>query len=127
MRENNNQNSKRLLIVDSDQEISTLLISYFNEQGIDAKAVSDSDELGVIIEHHRPQVLLVDYTPVLANSQILWRRIKTNPESSNLPLVVYSTTPQIKLLEKQLGCSKIIPKPFDLYSLQDSIMNCFAE
>ncbi len=122
---NSKLSPRKLLIIDPDTEITSVLISFLREKGIAVNSVSQANQLQSVLAAYQPDALLVDYTPVKPGSRQMWSQIKKDPVSAPLPMVVYSTAPRLQQLQKELGCHRILAKPFDLDTLEASILECF--
>ena len=100
--------SNRITRVENGQEALDFLLSEGAFEGI---------------ERPSPLLVLLDLNmPVLDGYQVL-ERMKANPDTKKIPVVVLTTTDDAREVERcyQLGCSVYITKPVDYESFCEAI------
>jgi DNA-binding response OmpR family regulator len=106
--------TKKVLVCDDDEAIAELLVMVLEEAGFNA--ISEINSLNVyrLIEKEQPDLLLLDlWMPVLSGDQVL-KRLKNNPKTSNLPVIVISASIEGKRIATLSGASDFLAKPFDI-------------
>jgi DNA-binding response OmpR family regulator len=109
--------TKKVLICDDDEGIADLLVMVLEEAGFNA--ISEINSLNVyrVIEEEQPDLLLLDlWMPVLSGDQVL-KILKSNPKTSNLPVIVISASMEGKKIATLSGANDFLAKPFDIDQL----------
>lgn len=110
---------KRVLVVDDDDELRETLweaLSYCNFQ---VKLMVDGSRLAEAINIFKPDLILLDYMLPGINGGELCEKIKNDPATSDLPVILMSAYQDV--FEHFHCCSKILYKPFDLDKLLEVI------
>ena len=112
---------KKILICDDDEGILDMLEIVLEGSGYNIVRVKDSLYLFQVIEDERPDLLLLDlWMPVLSGDQVL-KTLRLDPQTSRLPVIVISASPQGKHLAAEAGANDFMAKPFDLDALLKKI------
>lgn len=100
-----------ILIVDDDAEIRSLLLEYFEKNGMRATAVADARGMRGVLRTARPDLIVLDLMLPGEDGLSLCRDIRAH---SNLPIVMLTArgdeTDRIVGLE--MGADDYVPKPF---------------
>lgn len=110
---------KRVLVVDDDDELRETLweaLSYCNFQ---VKLMVDGSRLDEAINIFKPDLILLDYMLPGINGGELCEKIKNDPATSDIPVILMSAYQDV--FEHFQCCSKILYKPFDLDKLLEVI------
>lgn len=110
---------KRVLVVDDDDELRETLweaLSYCNFQ---VKLMVDGSRLAEAINIFKPDLILLDYMLPGINGGELCEKIKNDPATSDIPVILMSAYQDV--FEHFRCCSKILYKPFDLDKLLEVI------
>ncbi len=88
---------------------------YLKQAGLSAINVGSSEEALVKLHHHRPDLIVLDVILPGQSGFELCRELKTNPQTSQIPVVICSTknTDVDKMWGDMLGANAYIPKPVD--------------
>ena len=112
---------KTILICDDDEGILEMLEIVLENSGYNIIPVKNSLYLYQIIEKKQPDLLLLDlWMPVLSGDQIL-KDLRHNPQTSKLPVIIISASPQGKKIAADAGANDFMAKPFDLDALLKKI------
>jgi CheY-like chemotaxis protein len=114
--------SKKILILDDDQDVLEMLKEVLNYEDFEVKIVSDlAGFLGCFEEGYQPDLVVIDYLLKGINGGEVCYQLKTNEVTSHLPVILMSGYPQIFKSLGDYKCDEFIAKPFDLYDLVRSI------
>ncbi|MDQ2936951.1 MAG: PAS domain S-box protein, partial [Acidobacteriota bacterium] len=80
----------RILIVDDDQKICGLLIDLLKAESYEVVSVGDGVSALEILSSFEPDVVISDVVMPVINGIELCRRIKTNPKTANIPVMLIS-------------------------------------
>ncbi|MBS7525844.1 response regulator transcription factor [Fusibacter paucivorans] len=103
--------SEKILIVEDDLQIQTLLKDYINASGYIAVTASDGEEALQKFETEAPQLALLDIILPKVDGFELCRKIR---QESNMPIIMLSSKKEDtdKILALGLGADDYIEKPF---------------
>jgi DNA-binding response OmpR family regulator len=103
--------SEKILIVEDDLQIQTLLKDYINASGFIAVTASDGEEALQKFESEAPQLALLDIILPKIDGFELCRKIR---QESNMPIIMLSSKKEDtdKILALGLGADDYIEKPF---------------
>lgn len=84
---------KRLLIIDNDQYILNVLEEALEYEGYDVHIVNDTDDILLLVNTVKPDLLLLDYLLNGINGGELCGSIKRDLKNQHLPVVMMSAYP----------------------------------
>lgn len=110
-----NQNKKKILVVENDASLSYLLVTTLDMQGYSTETVNSTDCALEIVEKTPPNLIIFDINRENAEKELeICRKIKQN--YSYIKIIV-STTDCNKERILDSGVDLYIPKPYDLMVL----------
>jgi len=113
--------SKKILIVDDDATNRKLLKTVLSKkEGIEVEEASNGVEALEKLSSDVKVVLLDIYMPVMDGIQFL-QRLKTQPELSNIPIIVISTDDEKKNEALSWGATDFLVKPVNSIELWEKI------
>ncbi|MBL7101037.1 MAG: response regulator [Nanoarchaeota archaeon] len=82
---------KKILIADNDKNILNLYLSYLEDlKGYDIRTAKNGLETIEKIVEDKPDILVIDINIPCANGQGLCKRIRNNPETKDIYIIVSS-------------------------------------
>ena len=109
---------KRVLVVEDDGEIRTLLKNYLQENGFEVVEAKDGRVASQLIEEEHYDIILMDMMLPYKSGDILIQELRDckNKEKSRTPVIVLSakTMKDTRLEVLRMGADDYIIKPFDL-------------
>lgn len=102
----------RILVVDDDKGIRTLLVDFLNSQDFEAKAASNASEARMFIASHFFDVIILDVMmPGESGIDLLQELRKTN----NTPILLLTACDQLsqKITGLEFGADDYVTKPFE--------------
>lgn len=113
--------SKRILILDDNQDILEIVHETLEYEQFDVKSTGDGTEVMPMVESFAPDLVILDYRVAGINGGELCRAIKAHPQFGDTPVIIFSAyiNHQADLLA--YGCDAIINKPFDLSELVEKV------
>lgn len=108
-----------VMIVEDEKALSTLLQYNLGKEGYKVVVVADGEEASLMIRETTPDLVLLDWMlPGLSGIE-LCRRLRSRPETSNLPIIMITArgeeTDRIRGLDT--GADDYITKPFSMTEL----------
>jgi two-component system alkaline phosphatase synthesis response regulator PhoP len=106
----------KILIVDDNQELRTLLKSYFIEEGFEAFTAPDGQEGLFISRQERPDVIILDLMmPNMGGYEFM----RVHSRESDTPVIILTAKLEEndKVLGLELGADDYVTKPFSIREL----------
>ncbi|GAB2701587.1 hypothetical protein GCM10027037_28610 [Mucilaginibacter koreensis] len=117
---------RKILIIDNDEDILDVLQEALNYEGFEVVTAMDADDILSAVQHHQPDLLMIDYLLNGINGGELCSQIKKNEATCNLPVVIISAYPRVLQSLGTYNCNAFIPKPFDLNDLTHTLTRLIA-
>jgi DNA-binding response OmpR family regulator len=115
--------SKRILILDDNQDILDVVYETLTYEQFDVKGTDNGAEVMPLIESFVPHLVILDYRVAGVNGGELCKQIKSHPKFSGIPVIIFSAYINHDDELFAYGCDAIINKPFDLTELVEKVNN----
>ncbi|MDB5112649.1 MAG: hypothetical protein JWR67_3763 [Mucilaginibacter sp.] len=115
--------SKRILILDDNQDILDIVQETLIYEQFDVKITGVSSDVIPMVESFNPDLVILDYRIAGTNGGELCRQIKSHPKYGNTPVIIFSAYINHKEDIFAYGCDAVINKPFDLNELVEKVNN----
>lgn len=114
--------SRVLLVEDSSVELEKIT-RYLEKQGISVFVARSAEEANLRLKQQIPDLILLDVILPGQSGFELCRKLKSDPATKNIPIVICSTknTDVDKLWGNMSGADAYITKPVDETSLMETI------
>jgi DNA-binding response OmpR family regulator len=102
----------KVLWVEDDQFLSGLIAKKLTSQGFDLEHASTGEQAVNLVKEKKPDVVLLDILlPEMSGFEVL-AKIKADPETQNIPVILFSNLGQKEDIDKglSLGASKFLVK-----------------
>lgn len=110
--------SKRILVIDDDEDILELLHIVFQEEGYDV-VLSNTGEAAEHIQVIHPDLILLDVR--IAGSakrgDEICAELKKQFKNEKMPIILLSAETDLEILANKCGADHYVSKPFDIYQL----------
>jgi CheY-like chemotaxis protein len=94
--------AKRILIVDDNADQGRPLALILRHSGYDAKFVTSGADALSHVRDERPELMIVDLMMPEMNGMEVLQRVRTDPKTSDIPVVIYSANSD----EKQMAVAR---------------------
>jgi CheY-like chemotaxis protein len=119
----------RVLIVDDDEETTLFLGSRLKKLGIETLSATDVASALRLAQNHHPSVVITDYSMPGGDAEFLIKRLRSVPQTVNVPIIVLSEKEIDRATERALksevlgyaGAVNIFRKSFDVSELFQAI------
>lgn len=108
---------RKVLVVDDDPFIRTLLVAWLQEAGYGVVTAEDGQQALDVLRSERPDVLLLDLMMPKLDGYALARIIRTHDATRGLPIIVLSADARAPQKLNGVRIDAFISKPFDLDDL----------
>jgi CheY-like chemotaxis protein len=112
---------KRIFVVENDETILEIVESLLIDEGYDVKAIQPEGSIYEQIEHYKPDVILLDIIKPTDQGTELCRTLKADYRTKHIPVVVLSTHSKVAETIKSVCADEVVPKPFDIFDLLNTI------
>jgi DNA-binding response OmpR family regulator len=119
--------SKRILILDDNQDILDVLQEALVDEGYEVTALNYCDDIIKSMQQYQPDLVMLDFLLAGINGGELCHEIKTHPLTSGMPVIMLSGFPRVLESLGNYGSDAFIQKPFDLAKLLDTVQYCLAD
>ncbi|MCK4725274.1 MAG: response regulator, partial [Anaerolineales bacterium] len=103
----------RVLLVDDDPDTLRLVSIMLQRQGYDVGAASSGTQALSMIEKEQPDLILLDVMMPDIDGFEVARRIRSNPSSANVPIIMFTAKAQVEDRVKgfEAGADDYLTKP----------------
>jgi two-component system alkaline phosphatase synthesis response regulator PhoP len=104
----------RVLLVEDEQDVAELIRYNLTKEGYDVVLSANGNEALRLAREHRPDVLLLDIMVPQLNGWEVCRRLKKDPDLSQIPVIMVSGRVEEgdKVLGFEVGADDYVTKPF---------------
>jgi CheY-like chemotaxis protein len=103
-----------VLVVDDDQGIRELLAEALEMEGFDVKAAGNGAQALTLMEHWRPDVIVLDLNMPIMDGWAFRAAQRGKPAIADIPIIVFSAAFQGGQQIDVLNAAAFLPKPCDL-------------
>ena len=109
----NERETAQVLVVDDDRSIATLLVHILTGEGYRVSCVGDGRQALAAIDQDPPDLILLDLDMPLMGGYEVCRRIKQNPSTQLIPVLILTgqSSAEARLKGWDLGADEFLTKP----------------
>ncbi|MGI8907793.1 MAG: response regulator transcription factor [Candidatus Sumerlaeaceae bacterium] len=114
---------KKILIADDEEDIKIVVKFFLESRGYEVLTAFDGLDAISMCETENPDLLLLDVMmPVMSGFEVA-RRLKANPKTADIPIIMLSAASQAGSIKEGLeaGARDYIVKPFEPAKLEEMI------
>ena len=112
--------NKKIFIADDDEAIVDATVMMLEVMGYDVQYTLDGNAVPDAMAN-KPDLLLLDIWMSGVDGRDICRQIKSNPETSSIPVIMVSASRDIAQSALDAGADGFLEKPFDMNNLLDKI------
>lgn len=115
--------NKTIAILDDEEDILKLLQNYLSKAGFFVKTFSTPEAFLKYIDHHQPDLILLDLMLPGSDGLEICRYLKKHHEKSIIPIIMLTARSQEadRVTGLELGADDYVTKPFSLRELEARI------
>src|SRR3984893_423025 len=116
-----------ILIVDDDPRLLHIVAMYLGIEGYDVATAQNGEEGLAEIARTRPDLVILDIMMPGMDGIEACKRIRTNPETTALPVLMFSALSSDDDIERArlAGANHLVMKPFNLVGLGSVVKTFF--
>lgn len=120
---------KRILIVDSDEQVASILGLKLKREGFETTVADNSADALKIISEFRPDIIVSEMILPKMGGIDFMKRVKMNPETMRIPFVFLSSSRDVenKILALDMGAAAVLAKPLFINDLLESLKKILGE
>lgn len=121
--------ARKILIVDSDEQVTAVLDLKLKKENYEVKTLSSSVNALKIVREFKPHLIISEMVlPELTGVDLL-KRVKMNPETRNIPFIFLSNSKVVedKILAHEMGAEAFFMKPVLIRVLINRIKDFFDQ
>ena len=117
--QNNEQQTPKILVVDDNQQNLELLQAYLEDMDYDTIPAKDGPEALDIVANDPPDLILLDIMMPKMSGFEVCRRIKNDPATSNIPIIMVTALNELGDIERSIDCGTddFVSKPVNKLEL----------
>ena len=117
----------RILILDDDKDLLTVVKSLLRKKGFDVFAYSDWSKAWDGVKAYNPQLILLDvFLPGIDGLEAC-KKLKSCSFSRNIPVIMFSSYPNIaETAINEFGADDFLAKPFETTEIVSKIHNVLS-
>ena len=120
---------KKFLVVDSDEQVASILKLKLRQTGFDVAAAGDAAEALKMLPQLKPALIVSEMIlPALDGIEFM-KRVKMNPETAHIPFVFLSSSRDVekKILSLSLGAAAVFAKPLFVEDFAENLKEILNE
>ena len=104
----------RILLIEDDLSLVELVRYNLEKEGFDVVHAADGEEALVMAQEHAPDLILLDWMLPFVSGIEVCRRLRKNPETSNIPIIMLTarTEEGDRIRGLDTGADDYITKPY---------------
>lgn len=120
---------KKILVVDSDEQVASILRLKLQQTGFEVSAFNNSAEALKAVPGFRPDIIVSEMILPGLDGIDFVKRVKMNPETAHIPFVFLSSSRDVekKILALSLGADAVFAKPLFVEDFVESIDELLGE
>lgn len=119
--------SKRVLIIDDDKTMVTLMTALLRKAGFEVLAAFDGASGFMVAQKQRPDLILLDMQMPAGGGDAVWKRLSSSSHTQGIPVVFVTATdtPGFAAQAEAHGAAGVIKKPFEPEHFSERVMDFF--
>lgn len=112
---------KKILVADDDTTILEAIDMILSDEGFQVLSVANGEVVEENVVRYRPDLVLLDIWLGEIDGGDIARRLKANPETESVPIIVFSANNRVEKIASELPVEGFLSKPFDLDDLVETV------
>lgn len=113
--------ASRILVVDDDPDIGAMIKMMLEYKGYSVMVTERAEQAEHILQTYAADLIIMDMLLSGVNGTDICKKLKSNPATSGIPLMMISAHPNAKEICFEAGADDFISKPFDMQEILSKI------
>ena len=111
--------SKRILVVDDDENILALIKTILTQKDYQVKTALNGELAVSLLMQEQFDAIITDAVMHLMDGNALAKKVKNDPKLKDIPIIMITASKEADMVKKSFssGCVLFLPKPFTASSL----------
>ena len=118
---------KRILVVDDDIDILTVVQLVLESNGFEVAAISNWQQIYPRIDDFKPDLILLDVSLGTQDGRNICKQLKSDNKTKNISVILFSANHKVEKSVSECLADSFISKPFDINNLIEGINNQLME
>lgn len=118
---------KRILVVDDDKDILTVVQLVLESNGFEVTAISNWKQIYPQIDAFKPDLILLDVSLGTQDGRNICKQLKSNYSTKHISVILFSANHNVEKSVSECLADSFISKPFDINNLIEGINNQLME
>ena len=110
-----------ILVIDDDPDICTMIKMVLDYHGYTAMDADTEEKANSILGSNEINLIIMDMLLSGVDGSDICRRLKQNPRTASIPVLMFSAHPNAKKICIAAGADDFISKPFEMNELLEKI------
>ena len=111
----------KILVVDDDVDILSVMEILLSMKGFDVQVTSKGENAFPKAESFKPDLILLDVLISGYDGRTICKQLKSHKETSHIPVIMFSAHPGAAATIADYGADDFISKPFDVSNLMSKV------
>jgi len=111
---------KHVIVIDDDEDILFVVSKVLFNSGYDVRVSTDPGLISTFKKGF-PDLLLLDVHLAGKNGGDICRYLKTHKETAEIPVILFSSIPELEKFSIENEANDYVSKPFDIEELKNKI------
>jgi DNA-binding response OmpR family regulator len=107
----------KILVVDDDEEIGFMIKLMLEQKGFSVTVCVTAENKEEVVLQNNFSLILLDMLIAGTMGTDVCARLKSNPETATLPILMVTALPDIQKKCLEAGANDVLAKPFDMTDL----------
>ena len=112
----------KILIVDDDQEILTILQILLTQNNYNVKSIYRWESVETTVEMFAPDLIILDISLAGADGRVICRTLKTRSDTMHIPIILFSANLHAEKTFTEYYANDFIAKPFEIEDLINKVL-----
>ncbi len=112
---------RMVIVVDDSDEVRDVLTMLLEGEGFRVLPVEDGESALIMARRARPALITLDIRLPGEDGAEVLRRLKSDPDTSDIPVIVLSGQDNMGEIGESLGADGVLGKPFELEDVQNLV------
>jgi DNA-binding response OmpR family regulator len=112
---------KKILVVDDEPDILEFLRELLIQEGYAVAVAERAEYIDTLCDNSLPDLILIDVLLSGKDGRDIVRRLKSQPETDHIPVIMFSAHPGAEATALAAGADDFVAKPFEMDEILEKI------